>query len=536
MRAFTKYHQYFKRFSRDERGESTVEWVSLTAVIAILLLAVIGYISMVSGGPVATAVSSLMGRMTFSYESGGSTSGSLPGVGVSPPAARVPNAAVPSVVVPSVGVAQMTAQIDLNGEGEGDSGGGFWSWVGDQWDGFTDWAGDQWNGFTGWASSTWNSIVDWWDGLPSWVKGILTGLAAAVAVAITVGVAVLAAIALGISIPVSATIILVSLAIAAVVAVVVGLVYGLTHPGEAFNTLHAFLWSYGAGLVAFVTSAVLAATGVATAVWTWLSQTAWPAILAGMQSGWNWVLTTGWPALLQGLRWLAARPGIILNWVRTIGWPAVVNGLRTATTALWSRFAALFPRLAQILANGATKLGWVNILKWAGLNAVIRGVVYLGELYFDLTEFSWTGLTTAIVFAAIGGALAKIFGVGLSTLANRGKIASVIVALLGKVPDWSAKGLAVAVALQLTIKSTTSFVTSKVKQWFGDFSSWFGDLFSSSSTQPTPPVNSSPTPAPSPGPVPTPPPLNSPPPGTVPPTTTPTPPGTTPTPPPISTP
>jgi hypothetical protein len=138
-------------------------------------------------------------------------------------------------------------------------------------------------------------------------------------------------------------------------------------------------------------------------------------------------------------------------------------------------------------------------------------------------------MITAIVFAAVGGALAKIFGVGLSTFANRGKIANIIVALLGKVPDWTAKGLAVAVAIQLTIKSATSVVTAKVKEWFGDFSSWLGDLFS---TQPSLPGNPGSTPAPSPGPVPTPP-TSTPPPGTpAPPSATPTPPTPTPTPPP----
>lgn len=511
MKRLAMLSRIVKRHGRGEHGTSTVEWAGLTAVVTILLLAVIGYVDAVNGGPVSGAISDLMGRTVLSFEAGGQAGGSLPGAGVAapsvdPPSVTVPRADVPAVVAPSLGI---TTWIDQPA-GSDDGGGGFWGWVGDQWQSFSNWVGEQWQNLQG-----------WWEGLPNWLQGLLIGLAAAVALVATVLIAVGIIVALGISLPVSAAVIAVALAIGAVVAIAAGLIYGLTHPGDSFNALHAFLWSYGLGLVAFAVSVVAAATGAATAAWAWLSQIAWPALahagrwLAGrLPLAWNWVRTVAWPALVQGARWLAARPGVILNWVRTTAWPALVSGLHSLATAVWTRFAALFPRLAQILASGVSKLGWSAILRWAGFSAAMQFFVYWAEVFLGWREFSPVSLVTTLLTAALMGGIFKILAAGF-ILANSARLISTVGAKIGgwlvNVMTQARIGIA-TIFSQLGIKSAISYIKRKIGEWWDRLTGGSGDPVG----EPTPIAPPTPTPAPH---TPTPPPTPAPMPAPAPPPT-----------------
>ena len=434
-----------QRAAAGQEGASTVEWAGLTAVITILLVSVIGYIDYVNGGPVADALSDYMDSMVISYEDGGQVGSISPGAGaaapivvvpaVAVPAVEPPDVSIPAVVAPAVAVPQAAA--DFLG-GNGDDGGGFWSWVGGAWDGFTDWVGN-----------TWDGVTNWWSELPSWIQGLIIGVAAGLVIVVVA----LVAVAAGLVAAVGA----VALAAAVVVAAAVGAVYGLL-AGDDFNGWYAF----GLALLGGTVALVAVASGAAAAAWAW-------------------TLEVGWPALVAAGRTLVVRVGGLLK-----------SGLGT----LWKSIVAnkgrlLANYLAYILAKVVILDTFISgePLSWSNVDD------YLLDLAFITLGVLWT----PAIIAKLTGRLKLAAELAWGALFAGG------VTIVKEIRehglrldqwDWAAIGIAAAVGAlfkKLKIgtwgKAMTDFVKRMVTTPLKAFLNWVADLFGQGSNQPPgPPV------------------------------------------------
>ncbi len=172
------------------------------------------------------------------------------------------------------------------------------SWWDQAWEDVKSGVSEVWNTVTDWVKTGVESVSAWWESTPGWFKGLVAGLVAAAVIVVGVVVAVVAGV------PITAALI-VATAVAAVAAIAAGIWHGLTHVDFSFPK--ALITSLGVGIIAFVSTYLVAANWATIA--GWLTKTAWPAIQkAALQVG-NWMSNTAWPAIksaaLRVWAWLA---------------------------------------------------------------------------------------------------------------------------------------------------------------------------------------------------------------------------------------
>ncbi len=264
-----------------------------------------------------------------------------------------------------------------------------------------------WDGVKALPAKVGSAVSDWWNGLPSWAKGLIVGIAAAVVIV----VAVVLLVAVGV-LALTATVVIAAV-LAIVAAIAAGVWYGINHPQD-FNILAGFGLSLGAGTLTFL--ATLAAAVVLPKIGAWIANTAFP-----------WLTNVLWPTVSGAVSsvWTGLKALVLARWKITLAQIAayVVSKVFIIDLGFQGHFSTSQEYAIDILGivvgslfapvAFGMKLLWPNLL-WSG------GIATIGQVLQQVRAQGWNpGRWDAVtIVAAVAVAVLAKWGLTKTTVSG----------------------------------------------------------------------------------------------------------------------